>query len=111
MTTDTVAKGASRRVTIDGVPVTVTGIAKGAGMIAPNMATLLGFVATDAPIARPLLEELTREAAQESFNRITIDGNTSTNDSFVVLASQRAPLKRIEQREDARLARRGDAAR
>jgi glutamate N-acetyltransferase/amino-acid N-acetyltransferase len=104
MTTDTVAKGASRRVTIDGVPVTVTGIAKGAGMIAPNMATLLGFVATDAPIARPLLEELTREAAQESFNRITIDGDTSTNDSFVVLASQRAPLRRIEQREDPRLA-------
>jgi glutamate N-acetyltransferase/amino-acid N-acetyltransferase len=103
MTTDTVPKGASRRVTVEGVPVTVTGIAKGAGMIAPNMATLLGFVATDAPIERALLAELTTEIAEGSFNRITIDGDTSTNDSFVVMSSQRARLEQIERRDDRRL--------
>ena len=104
MTTDTVPKGASRRVTIDGVPITVTGIAKGAGMIAPNMATLLGFVATDAPVARPLLDELTFAVARESFNRITIDGDTSTNDSFVVMSSHRAPLTPVADRKDPRFA-------
>jgi len=104
MTTDTVPKGASRRILVDGASVTVTGIAKGAGMIAPNMATLLGFVATDAPIAAPLLSELTAEAARSSFNRITIDGDTSTNDSFVVMCSGRAPLAPLERRDDPRLA-------
>jgi len=103
MTTDTVPKGASRRVLVDGAPVTVTGIAKGSGMIAPNMATLLGFVATDAPIERSLLAEITTEIARDSFNRITIDGDTSTNDSFVVMSSQRAPIARIERRDDPRL--------
>ena len=103
MTTDTVPKGASRRTEIDGVPVTVTGIAKGAGMIAPNMATLLGFVATDAPIDRVVLDALVVEVAGASFNRITIDGDTSTNDSFVLLATQRAPLSPIERRDDPRL--------
>jgi glutamate N-acetyltransferase/amino-acid N-acetyltransferase len=103
MTTDTVPKGASRRTTIEGVPITVTGIAKGAGMIAPNMATLLGFVATDAPISRTLLMQLASDVAQDSFNRITIDGDTSTNDSFIVMASRRAPLDRIERPEDPRL--------
>jgi glutamate N-acetyltransferase / amino-acid N-acetyltransferase len=103
MTTDTVPKGASRRAEVGGVPVTVTGIAKGAGMIAPNMATLLGFVATDAPIARPVLDELAAEIAAASFNRITIDGDTSTNDSFVLLATHRAPLPPIERRDDPRL--------
>ena len=104
MTTDTVPKGASRRVTIDGVPITVTGIAKGAGMIAPNMATLLGFVATDAPVARPLLDELTLAVARESFNRITIDGDTSTNDSFLVMSSHRAPFAPVTDRKDPRFA-------
>ena len=104
MTTDTVPKAASRRAHADGVTVTVTGIAKGAGMIAPNMATLLGFVATDAPIGRELLDELAAEIADESFNRITIDGDTSTNDSFVLLATHRAPLAAIERRDDPRLA-------
>ena len=104
MTTDTVPKGASRRVTIDGVPITVTGIAKGAGMIAPNMATLLGFVATDAPVARPLLDELTFAVARESFNRITIDGDTSTNDSFVIVATGKAPIAPITRSDDPRLA-------
>lgn len=87
MTTDTVAKAVSRRVEINGRTVTITGISKGAGMIRPNMATMLGFVATDAGIAEPLLRELTREAADESFNCITVDGDTSTNDSFIVIAT------------------------
>jgi len=90
MTTDTVPKAASAQVTIGGRTVTVTGISKGAGMIRPNMATMLGFVATDAVIAAPALQQLVREAADESFNRITIDGDTSTNDSFVLMATQAA---------------------
>jgi glutamate N-acetyltransferase/amino-acid N-acetyltransferase len=90
MTTDTVPKAASTQVTIGGRTVTVTGISKGAGMIRPNMATMLGFVATDAVIAAPALQQLVREAADESFNRITIDGDTSTNDSFVLMATQAA---------------------
>ena len=92
MTTDTVAKAASRRVTICGKTVTITGISKGAGMIKPNMATMLGFLATDAGIAEPLLRELAREAADESFNCITIDGDTSTNDSFVIMATGQSGL-------------------
>jgi len=103
MTTDTVPKGASRRVDVAGVPITVTGIAKGSGMIAPNMATLLGFVATDAPIAGAVLSGLAKEIAEESFNRVTIDGDTSTNDSFIVLATGRAPVAPIERRDDPRL--------
>ncbi len=87
MTTDTVAKAASRQVTVAGRTLTVSGISKGAGMIKPNMATMLGFLATDAGIARPLLEKLVKEAADLSFNCITVDGDTSTNDSFVMIAS------------------------
>ncbi len=87
MTTDTVAKAASRRVDIGGKTVTVTGISKGAGMIKPNMATMLGFVATDAAVAQPMLERLVKEAADESFNCITVDGDTSTNDSFIFIAT------------------------
>lgn len=87
MTTDTVAKAASRRVEINGKTVTITGISKGAGMIKPNMATMLGFVATDAGIAEPVLRQLVREAADESFNCITVDGDTSTNDSFILIAT------------------------
>ena len=90
MTTDTVAKAASRQVMINGKTVTVTGMSKGAGMIRPNMATMLGFVATDAGIAQPLLDALVKEAADESFNCITIDGDTSTNDSFILIASGRS---------------------
>ncbi len=90
MTTDTLPKAASRQVMIGGRLVTVTGIAKGAGMIRPNMATMLGFVATDAVVAPALLQPLVKEAADQSFNRITIDGDTSTNDSFVLVATQRA---------------------
>jgi glutamate N-acetyltransferase/amino-acid N-acetyltransferase len=77
-------------VEIGGVTVTVTGISKGAGMIRPNMATMLGFVATDAKVTPGALQQLVREAADRSFNRITVDGDTSTNDSFVLVASRRA---------------------
>jgi glutamate N-acetyltransferase/amino-acid N-acetyltransferase len=87
MTTDTIAKAASRRVEINGKTVTITGISKGAGMIKPNMATMLGYVATDAGIAQPLLAQLVKEAADESFNCITVDGDTSTNDSFILIAT------------------------
>ncbi|GAP35313.1 bifunctional glutamate N-acetyltransferase/amino-acid acetyltransferase ArgJ [Piscinibacter sakaiensis] len=90
MTTDTLPKAASRRITIGGRSVTVTGISKGAGMIRPNMATMLGFVATDAVIGAAALQALVQEAADLSFNRITIDGDTSTNDSFLLVATQRA---------------------
>jgi len=104
MTTDTVRKGASRRVTIGDVPVTITGIAKGAGMIHPDMATMLSFIATDAPIAGELLATLTRGIADVSFNCATIDGDTSTNDSFVLAATGRAPMAPITDAGDARLA-------
>jgi len=87
MTTDTVPKAASRRVRLGGGEVTVTGIAKGAGMIRPDMATMLGFVATDAAVSRGALEALVRKAAGKSFNCISVDGDTSTNDSFVAVAS------------------------
>ncbi len=90
MTTDTLPKAASRRITLGGVPVTLTGISKGAGMIRPNMATMLGFIATDANIAPALLQPLVKAAADASFNRITIDGDTSTNDCFMLIASRRA---------------------
>ena len=90
MTTDTVPKAASARIQLGGRTVTITGISKGAGMIRPNMATMLGFIATDAAIEPALLQELVRDAADESFNRITIDGDTSTNDSFVLIATHRA---------------------
>ncbi len=96
MTTDTLPKAASRQVQIGGRTVTVTGISKGAGMIRPNMATMLGYVATDAVIAPELLQGLVRDAADASFNRITIDGDTSTNDSFVLIATHRAGHARIE---------------
>jgi len=101
MTTDTVPKAASRRVTIGGAPVTLTGVAKGAGMIRPNMATMLGFVATDANVAPALLQALVTEAADASFNRITIDGDTSTNDSFLLIATHQAKHARIESLDGA----------
>ena len=87
MTTDTLPKAASRTVSIEGRTAVVTGIAKGAGMIRPNMATMLGFMATDAKVPQALLQQWVREAADASFNRITIDGDTSTNDSFVLVAT------------------------
>lgn len=90
MTTDIVPKAASRQLQIDGKTVTVTGIAKGSGMIRPNMATMLGYVATDAVISQGLLQEIAQYAADHSFNRITVDGDTSTNDAFIILACGKA---------------------
>ena len=87
MTTDTQPKAASRTVTIGGHTVTMTGISKGAGMIKPNMATMLGYLAFDATVAQPVLDELVKYAADRSFNSITIDGDTSTNDSFMLIAT------------------------
>jgi glutamate N-acetyltransferase / amino-acid N-acetyltransferase len=91
MTTDTVPKAFSRQIQLGGgATVSVTGISKGAGMIRPNMATMLGFMATDACIAPSLMAQLAKDLADASFNRVTIDGDTSTNDSFVVIASNKA---------------------
>ena len=90
MTTDTVPKAFSQRVAIDGVTVTITGISKGAGMIRPNMATMLGFLACDAKVDPAVMAELALALAEGSFNRVTVDGDTSTNDSFVVIASNKA---------------------
>ncbi|MGV0953992.1 MAG: bifunctional glutamate N-acetyltransferase/amino-acid acetyltransferase ArgJ [Fluviibacter sp.] len=92
MTTDTVAKAASRQVTINGTTITLTGISKGAGMIKPNMATMLGFIGTDASIAPTLLATTLKAVADDSFNAITVDGDTSTNDSFVAIATGQSGL-------------------
>ncbi|KAF1047918.1 bifunctional glutamate N-acetyltransferase/amino-acid acetyltransferase ArgJ [Xylophilus sp.] len=96
MTTDTVPKAASASAQVGGATVAITGISKGAGMIRPNMATMLGFLATDAKVAPALLPQLARELAEGSFNRITIDGDTSTNDSFVVIATDKADNPQVE---------------
>ena len=90
MTTDTVAKAGSRQVQVGGKTVTLSGISKGAGMIKPNMATMLGFVATDAALSQELTGKLVKDAADQSFNCITVDGDTSTNDSFVLIATGQA---------------------
>ena len=90
MTTDTVPKAFSTKAQVGGAEVTVTGISKGAGMIRPNMATMLGFLATDAKVAPELMHQLAFELAEGSFNRVTVDGDTSTNDSFLVLATHKA---------------------
>ena len=95
MTTDTVAKAASERLDIAGNTITVTGIAKGAGMIKPNMATMLGYVCTDAAVEQTVLQDMLRRAADVSFNSITVDGDTSTNDSLVLAATGRAALPTI----------------
>jgi glutamate N-acetyltransferase / amino-acid N-acetyltransferase len=87
MTTDTLPKAYSTQVLLDGKKVTVTGISKGAGMIRPNMATMLGFMATDATVPQALMQQLATDLANGSFNRVTVDGDTSTNDSFVVIAT------------------------
>jgi glutamate N-acetyltransferase/amino-acid N-acetyltransferase len=92
MTTDTLPKIHSQRVKIGDKTITITGISKGAGMIRPNMATMLSYLATDAGVAQPLMTELARELADASFNRITVDGDTSTNDSFIVMATGKSGL-------------------
>jgi glutamate N-acetyltransferase/amino-acid N-acetyltransferase len=96
MTTDIVAKAISKQVTIDGVTITITGIAKGSGMIHPNMATMLGYIATDAAIAQPLLQAMVSEAANRSFNCITVDGDTSTNDALMLIATGKSALPEVK---------------
>jgi len=95
MTTDIVAKAISKQVIVDGVPVTITGIAKGSGMIHPNMATMLGYIATDAAIAQPQLQAIVSEAANRSFNCITVDGDTSTNDALMLIATGKSVLPEV----------------
>lgn len=104
MTTDTTPKGASEQFELDGITYTMTGISKGAGMIRPNMATMLGFVATDAPIARELVQQMLSTAVNQSFNRITIDGDTSTNDSCIFAATGQAGGVEISSTEDPHFA-------
>lgn len=97
LTTDTLPKGASTQFQHNGVTVTVTGISKGAGMIRPNMATMLGYIATDAAVDRTVLQNILQDAANKSFNRITIDGDTSTNDACILVATGQAALEPIKQ--------------
>ncbi|MFT2187941.1 bifunctional glutamate N-acetyltransferase/amino-acid acetyltransferase ArgJ [Pseudomonas putida] len=101
MTTDTLPKGASRQFQHDGVTVTVTGISKGAGMIRPNMATMLGYIATDAKVAPKVLKDLMLDGANKSFNRITIDGDTSTNDCCMLIATGKADLPEVTEASGA----------
>ncbi|MFG0531594.1 bifunctional glutamate N-acetyltransferase/amino-acid acetyltransferase ArgJ [Pseudomonas sp. yb_2] len=101
MTTDTLPKGASRQFQHDGVTVTVTGISKGAGMIRPNMATMLGYIATDAKVAPKVLKDLMLDGANKSFNRITIDGDTSTNDCCMLIATGKADLPVVTEASGA----------
>jgi len=95
MTTDTVAKACSRQIEIDGKPVCVTGIAKGSGMVRPNMATVLGFIATDASVDQNLLQHATAYAAERTFNCVTVDGDTSTNDALIVMATGKSLVPEI----------------
>ncbi len=104
MTTDIVAKAISKQVSIGGVAITITGIAKGSGMIHPNMATMLGYIATDAGIAQPLLQRMVSEAANRSFNCITVDGDTSTNDALMLIATGQAALPEIREAGSAEFA-------
>ena len=101
MTTDIVAKGASRQIQLGGKTVTVTGIAKGSGMIHPNMATMLGYVATDAAIAPGLMQRMVKDVADVSFNCVTVDGDTSTNDSFILMATGQADNAEISDAASA----------
>lgn len=104
MTTDTVPKATSCSLELGGVRVTVTGMAKGVGMLQPNMATMLAFICTDAGVSRPMLERMVRAVADESFNRVTVDGDTSTNDSFVLIATGAAAAPEIVAATDVEYA-------
>lgn len=101
MTTDTLPKAFSAQLQLGGTTVSITGISKGAGMIRPNMATMLGFLATDACVAPGLMQQLVQELADQSFNRVTIDGDTSTNDSFVLVATNKAQHAPVESLDSA----------
>ena len=111
MTTDIMPKATSRQVMVNGKTVTVTGIAKGAGMIHPNMATMLGFIATDADVGQAALQQMVRDVADQSFNCVTVDGDTSTNDSFLLIASGQAGNASIEAESAAGYAELHDAVR
>lgn len=103
MTTDTFAKGACASAEIDGVPVSIAGIAKGSGMIAPDMATMLGFIATDAALPQDVLADLLTRTTQRSFNAITVDSDTSTNDSVILIATCAASHQPVSSADDPRL--------
>jgi glutamate N-acetyltransferase/amino-acid N-acetyltransferase len=103
LTTDTFPKGATRSAKIDGVPVRLNGFAKGSGMIAPDMATMLAYVFTDAAIPAPALQALLRECNDASFNSITVDGDTSTSDTVLLCATGKAPHKKVTRAGDPRL--------
>lgn len=109
MTTDTVPKAVSKKIEISGRPVTITGIAKGSGMIRPNMATMLGFIATDAAVAPPILEQILKHAVDLSFNAVTVDGDTSTNDACLLIATGEANTAEINdiRSPDAEILRAG----
>jgi len=100
MTTDTVPKAASRAAEIDGRRIAVTGIAKGVGMLQPNMATMLAYIATDCAVSQGALDRLVRDAAEASFHRVTVDGDTSTNDSFVLIATAKAGNRELSAAAD-----------
>lgn len=109
MTTDIVPKAVSRKLDIDGHAVTITGIAKGSGMIHPNMATMLGYVATDAAVSLPLLQKMLSDATEDSFNSITVDGDTSTNDACTLTATGRSSLPEITDAHSAAYAQLSEA--
>ena len=109
MTTDTVAKAFSRQVDIGGNAISITGIAKGSGMIRPNMATMLGFIATDALVDQKLLQQATTYAAERTFNCVTVDGDTSTNDALIVIATGQAGAPEITKSDSAEFKRFLDA--
>lgn len=109
MTTDTIAKACSRQVELDGVTITVTGMAKGSGMIRPDMATMLAYIATDAPLQGAAVQQCLQEAMAQSFNRITVDGDTSTNDACILMATGQTALPPISSVADPRYGRLRDA--
>jgi len=102
MTTDTCEKGCSRTLELDGSDITITGIAKGSGMIRPDMATMLSYIATDMPISKTTLQQMLKDAVDVSFNSISVDGDTSTNDAVVLMATASADISSIESPEDPR---------
>ncbi len=103
MTTDTLPKGVSKTIEINGQPIVITGISKGSGMICPNMATMLAYVVTDADIEQPLLDELLKRAVEQSFNRITVDSDTSTNDALVLAATRKSKAGLINSDDDTQV--------
>jgi glutamate N-acetyltransferase/amino-acid N-acetyltransferase len=110
LTTDIIAKAVSKQVSIAGKNITVTGIAKGSGMIHPNMATMLGYIATDAWVPQPMLQQMVKQAAEVSFNCITVDGDTSTNDALMLIATGKSGVAVNEANHDQLLSAVSDVA-